>query len=201
MKITQIIALLIIMLWAPQFTKAQSFSLSEEADIDLRVNSFLNTIEQRDYTKLLDFIYPPIFDHTSKESMFQFFSLLQQAGIELKFNELKVKDKTSIERLDGIHYGLIAYSFEMEVPLINDNLKAFAPMLLPQLQENFGKENVIYNQSEGFIRINSENYLLGVDNPAYDEWLFILYDKSFASDIKKIIPESVNNKAEKLSAR
>lgn len=106
-----------------------------------------------------------------------------------------------MEKVDGIHYGLIAYAFEMEVPLENDDLKAFAPMLLPQLKQNFGKENVLYNQSEGFIRINSENYLLGVDNPAYEKWLFILYDKSFASDIKKIIPASVNAKAERLIAR
>lgn len=201
MKITQIVTLLTIMLWAPQISEAQSFSASEEAAIDLRVNRFLNTIEQRDYTKLLDFIYPPIFEHTSKESMFQFFNLLEQAGIALKFNNLEVKEKTSMEKVDGIHYGLIAYAFEMEVPLDNDDLKAFAPMLLPQLKQNFGKENVLYNQSEGFIRINSDNYLLGVDNPAYEEWLFILYDKSFASDIKKIIPASVNARAEKLIAR
>lgn len=201
MKIKYLVTLLIFLICAHQNGKAQSFSAAEEAAIDQRVNSFLKTIEKRDYTKLLDFIYPPIFEHTSKESMFQFFSLLQQAGIELQFNKLQVKNKTSIDRLDGVHYGLISYAFEMEVPLVNEEVKAFAPMLIPQLKQNFGKENVIYNQSEGFIRINSENFLIGVDNPAYKEWLFILYDASFASSIKKIIPESVNVKAEQLKSR
>mgnify|MGYP005843178745 CR=1 FL=1 len=201
MKIKYLVTLLIFLFCAHQNGKAQSFSAAEEAAIELRVNSFLKTIEKRDYTKLLDFIYPPIFEHTSKESMFQFFSLLQQAGIELQFNDLQVKSKTSLERLDGIHYGLIAYAFEMEVPLVNEEVKAFAPMLLPQLRQNFGDKNVIYNQSEGFIRINSENYLIGVDNPDYKKWLFILYDQSFASAIKEILPESVHVKAEQLKSR
>lgn len=98
MKIRAVITLITLMLWSFQMTKAQSFSPQEESAIDMRVNRFLNTIEQRDYTSLLDFIYPPIFEHTSKESMFQFFNLLEKAGIALKFNNLEVKEKLQWKR-------------------------------------------------------------------------------------------------------
>ena len=175
--------------------KAQSLSAKDGAAIDGKVSQFLQLIEQKNYTKVLDFMYPPIFEHTSKKDMFQIFNMLEQSGIELKFKNMEVLDKKALETVNTTKYALIKYNLEMELPLDTDDLKGIAPLLVPVLQGNFGKENVVYNKAQSYINIKGEKFLMGINDPAYKDWLFLIYDSSFKSAIEKTIPAKVNQQA------
>jgi hypothetical protein len=83
----------------------------------------------------------------------------------------------------------------MELPLNTDELKGYAAFMVPMLQGNFGKENVEYNKTDSYIKVKGERYLLGVEDPAYKEWLFLIYDKSFRSELEKTLPADVNKQA------
>ena len=48
---------------------AQSLNSKDNAAIDAKVDQFLKLMEKKDYTKVLDFMYPPIFEHTSKKDI------------------------------------------------------------------------------------------------------------------------------------
>ena len=173
----------------------QALSASDNSAIDKRVESFLELIEAKSYTKLLDFMYPRIFEHTSKKSMFQVFDLLEQAGIELKFNNLEVLNKKALPSENNIKYALIKYRMDMELPLTTDDLKGMAPLMVPMLTSNFGKGNVEYNKAENYIKVKGEKFLLGIDDPEYNEWLFLIYDDSFKTAIARTIPPKVNQAA------
>ena len=175
--------------------KAQGLSAKDGAAIDGKVSQFLQLIEQKNYTKVLDFMYPPIFEHTSKKDMFQVFNLLEQSGIELKFKNMEVLDKKALETVSNTKYALIKYNLEMELPLDTDDLKGIAPLLVPVLQSNFGKENVVYNKAESYINVKGEKFLMGINDPAYKDWMFLIYDSSFKSAIEKTIPAKVNQQA------
>ncbi|WP_420385120.1 hypothetical protein [Roseivirga sp.] len=175
--------------------RAQGLSSKDDAAIDNKVEQFLKLIEQKNYTKVLDFMYPPIFEHTSRKDMFQVFNMLEQSGIELKFKNMEVLSKQSLKSVNDTKYALIKYNLEMELPLNTDDLKGIAPLLVPVLQGNFGKENVVYNKAENYINVKGQKFLMGVMDPDYSDWLFLIYDSSFKSAIEKTIPAAVNQQA------
>lgn len=179
--------------------QAQELSKKDSDAIDTKVDSFLTLIEAKDYTTLLDFMYPPIFEHTSKSSMFQIFGMLEQAGIELKFENLEVLSKTALPSENDVDYALIKYNIDMELPLNTEDLKGIAGLLVPMLQSNFGKENVEHNRAESYINVKGQKFLLGVNNPEYKDWMFLIYDSSFKSALEKTLPARVNQLAKSLS--
>ena len=115
--------------------------------------------------------------------------------IELKFKNMEVLDKKALPTVKESKYALIKYNLEMELPLTTDDLRGIAPLLVPALQSNFGKENVVYNKSQNYINVKGQKFLMGIHDPKYNKWLFLIYDDSFKSAIEKTIPAEVNKKA------
>jgi len=171
---------------------AQTLSSKDQKAIDAKVKVFLGYMEAKDYTKTLDLIYPKFFEHSPKKDLFQIFDLLEKSGIELKFNDLKVLETKALPTEADIDYALIKYVLNLELPLSTDELKGYAAFMVPMLQGNFGKENVDYNREESYIKVTGEKYLLGINDPDYTDWMFLIYDDSFKSEIAKTIPAKVN---------
>lgn len=186
------IVLSIILTFGVLGVNAQELSSADNKAIDQRTSNFLDLIKTKKYTQVLDYIYPELFEHTSKKSMFQVFNLLEMAGIELQFNSFEVVNKKPIPAEGDIKYALIKYKMDMTLPLNTDDLKGIAALLVPSIQSSFGKENVEYNRAESYINVKGEKFLLGVSDPKHKEWMFIIYDDSFKSAIDKTIPAKVN---------
>jgi hypothetical protein len=177
-------------------TQAQDLSQQDNKKIDEKVDSFLGMIGQKNYTGVLDLMYPKFFEHQSKAQIFQVFQLMQQAGIDIKFNDFEVLNKELIPSDDAIKYALIEYRMDLELPLATEDLKGMAPMLVPMIESSFGKSNVEYNQEKSFVRVNAERFLMGVDDKNYDKgWMFLIYDTSFKSALDKTLPAEVNKVA------
>lgn len=171
---------------------AQKLNNKESKAIDGKVTTFLGLMESKSYTKVLDLIYPEFFKHSPKKDLFQMFQLLEMSGIELKFNDLEILSKESLGSDNDIDYALIKYSLNMELPLTTDDLKGIAGFIVPRLESNFGKENVEYNKEKSYIKVQGEKFLVGVKDPEYKDWLFLIYDKSFRSELEKTLPAKVN---------
>ncbi|MBO3699533.1 hypothetical protein [Roseivirga sp. E12] len=185
------ILLSIVLILGVASLSAQELSTKDVQAIDQRTGNFLDLIKTKKYTQVLDYIYPELFEHTSKKSMFQIFDLLEKAGIELKFNSFDVVSKKPIAAEGDIKYAMIKYKMDMTLPLDTDDLKGIAALLVPSIQSSFGKENVEYNRAESYINVKGEKFLLGVSDPKYGEWMFIIYDDSFKSAIDKTLPPKV----------
>ncbi len=191
----KIILSLFIVLFVQQLS-AQDMSASDQKMIDQKVNSFLGMISDKNYTGLLDYMYPKIFEHSSRSQMFQVFELLEKAGIELQFNNMEVLERSALSSESEIDYAMIKYNLDMVLPLNTEDLKGIAALLVPTLESNFGKENVTYNRAESYIEVKGQKYLMGVKDPEYNsDWLFLIYDASFKSAIDKTIPAAVNKQA------
>lgn len=195
MKRMKSIMMMLVCLLATNAMSAQTLNSKDQKAIDAKVKTFLGFMESKDYTKTLDLIYPKFFEHSPKNDLFQVFDLLEKSGIELKFNDLEVIDTQAMGTEAKVDYALIKYRLNMELPLTTDELKGYAAFMVPMLQGNFGKENVDYNRKESYIKVTGERFLMGVNDPAHKDWLFLLFDKSFKTELAKTLPASVNNKA------
>lgn len=176
--------------------QAQGLSATDNQLINDKVEAFLGMMGQKNYTGVLDLMYPKFFEHQSKAQIFQVFQLMQQAGIDLKFNEFEVLDKELIASNDANKYALVKYRMDLQLPLNTEDLKGLAPMMVPMIEQTFGKENVEYNQADSFIRVNAERYLMGIEDKNYgQDWMFLIYDVSFRSALEKTLPAEVNKVA------
>lgn len=174
---------------------AQKISSTDDQAIEDRTTGFLDLLKARSYTKVVDYIYPPLFEHTSKKSMFQIFDLLEQAGIELEFNNLEILDKKLLQSDNDVKYVLIKYNMDMTLPLSTDDLKGIAALLVPMIESSFGKENVEYNRAESYVNVKGEKFLIGIEDSKFSDWMFIIYDDSFKNEIKKTLPAKVIQEA------
>jgi len=174
---------------------AQTLSSADDQAIDRRTESFLELIKKSKYSSVTDYIYPPLFEHTSKKNMFQVFNMLETAGIKLNFNDLDIKSKKLLPSDDGIKYVFIKYNMDMTLPLDTDDLKGIAALLVPMVESSFGKENVDYNRAESYVNVKGEKFLLAIEDPKYKNWSFIIYDDSFKGAIDKTLPTKVNQAA------
>lgn len=180
----------------------QQLSQQDQQAIDGRVKSFLGLISQRNYTSLVDYMYPKVFEHTNKDQMFRMFAMLEQAGITLEFKNMEVLERTAIPAENDIDYAMIKYNLDMTLPLTTDDLKGIAPLIVPNLESSFGKGNVIYNKAESYIQVKGQKYLMGVKDADYgNEWLFLIYDSSFKSAIAKTVPAKVNQQAAAIAGK
>lgn len=171
---------------------AQKLSSKDQKAINTRMGSFLELMEAKNYTGTLDFIYPKFFEHSPKQAMFQTFAMLEKSGIELKFNDLEILEIIALPREGGIDYALVKYRLNMELPLSTDELKAYAALMVPILQNEFGSDNVEYNQKENYIKVTGEKFLMAVKDPNYNDWMFLIYDESFKEALAKTIPAKIN---------
>lgn len=187
--------LMLVLLCTSLTAIAQEITEKDQANIENRVDAFLQKISDKNYTAVADFMYPKIFEHTSKQQMFQVFQILEQAGIELKFNNFEVLETKALPTEDKVRYALIGYKMDMELPLNTDDLRGMAGFMVPTLESNFGEGNVEYNQKESYIKVKGEKFLIGVEDPQYDDWLFLIYDRSFKMALDKTLPASVNKAA------
>ena len=80
----------------------------------------------------------------------------------------------------------------MELPLSTDELKAYAALMVPILQNEFGSDNVEYNQKENYIKVTGEKFLMAVKDPNYNDWMFLIYDESFKEALANTIPAKIN---------
>lgn len=175
---------------------AQKISKEDDQAIEDRTTGFLELIKKRSYTQVVDYIYPPLFEHTSKKSMFQIFDMLEKAGIELEFNDLEILEKKPLPSENDVKYVLIKYTMDMTLPLNTDDLKGIAALLVPMVESSFGKENVDYNRAESYVNVKGEKFLVAIEDSSYNDWMFIIYDDSFKSAIQKTLPVKVRQAAD-----
>ena len=80
----------------------------------------------------------------------------------------------------------------MELPLNTDELKGYVPLMVLILQNEFGPDNVEYNQKENYIKVTGEKFLIAVKDPDYTDWMLLIYDESFKAALAKTIPAKIN---------
>ena len=186
------IAWVLVCLAATCSLSAQKLSSKDQKAINARMGRFLKLMEDKNHTATLDFIYPKFFEHSPRQQMFQAFAMLEKSGIELKFNDLKILETIALPGEGGIDYALVKYRLNMELPLSTDELKGYAPLMVPILQNEFGPGNVEYNHKDNYIKVTGEKFLMAVKDPDYNEWMFLFYDESFKAALAKTVPEKIN---------
>ena len=171
--------------------------VNHEADVKKKLDLYMGKMMAGDYEAALDMAYPKLFEIVPKETMLGVFKqAFGDENMKITFSDheiLKIYD--NYIEVDNKVHTLVDYNLSMNMKLKGEMADA-AGFMIPSFEEQFGKENVIYNEEESSFLIKMKNQMIAVKDAG--EWYFLENKKEQAFILEKIFGKET---LEKLGAK
>ncbi|MFP4846576.1 hypothetical protein [Winogradskyella sp. PE311] len=197
-KISRFIALVLIL--AGFSVSAQAYSKSIEADF----TKYLEAIQNKDFDTSLDYLVEKVFDIVPRETMVEVMDRTFNAeGIEFYFGDFVIKEIGEPQVIDSTSYIILKYASDMSIKIESneskkevseDEERMMRIMTSAALEQQFGKENVKYNDSTTFFDITALKEAVAVKINNKKQWKFLVVEKSNPFLLKAILPDPILEK-------
>lgn len=181
------IAILFLLSFAITSGFAQK-QLQEHFEKDLI--SYTTAFNNKDWNRLTEMMYPPLFKLMSKENMLQVLGQMDKLGISMSTDFKSIDSMSDIVEYKNEKYCKIAYFGIINVTLSGPMAQG-SSLLQIQFEQEFGKENVNYQKNTNSFTIDAHRSMLAVANKKSDNWKYIDIDSPQAKGLKKLIPAKV----------
>ncbi|TDL99455.1 MAG: hypothetical protein C4K58_06020 [Flavobacteriaceae bacterium] len=163
----------------------------EKQDIKNHLSRSFMYMKDKDFDALMEYSYPKIFDHVTKEQMI---GVLEETynNPELEIDVLyqdKINSIGQIRQIEDYYYSLINYEYQLLVS--NDfSSKKIQKRFHALLNETYGSENVTFNPSTNKYTVNivRNGYACSKNKSS---WSFIEIDMEKIEFYKLILPEEL----------
>ena len=177
-----------------------AFAQTDRDEIRKNVEVFFKATQQSDYEKLLDYIYPKVFETYPKEELLKNMKKMQtDSTFSFSIENSKIENISDLMEVDGIKYALITYSYKMYLTIAMDKndteeeKELFNKMMLGMYKNMYGEDNVQYDKKSGRFIIISTHEMFAIKDPKYKGWKFLEKIPEEES-LKRFIPEEVLEK-------
>ncbi len=168
-----------------------------------RFQAFFDATAERDSRKMVEYIYPKLFELVPKETLIQSMDKANEnSEMNIVIRDSKIGEISSEITIDEIKYAIIPYSFllvmeEKEKKISEEedeknNMDAL-DFVKQIFQGRHGEENVFYDKKAGRLEVNIITKAIAVKENATSEWTFIEYKPK--GPILEIIPKEILEKA------
>lgn len=176
-------------------------------EIATTFRAFFEATEAKDAKKLMEYIYPKLFEFVPKEVLLQAMEkAFQDNEIIMSIQNSKVSHISNEITIDQIKYAIISYSFVMGMETnerkkdnpddeASDNDFSALKMTSEILAEQYGKKNVFYNKEEEKIKVNVVTKAIAIKENDATGWTFIEYKPSQVTVLEQMIPKEIIEKA------
>ena len=83
--------------------------------IQNRLNEYFQATEAKDWSKVVDMVYPKLFTQVKKEDMVQMFADMEGNGMEFSMKDFTVNDISEPVTHEGESFALVDYSAGMNI--------------------------------------------------------------------------------------
>ena len=153
-----------------------------QKDVEKLLAEYKAAMQQREWLKSLDYIYPALFDVVPREMMEE--TLVQSFNspeLEISFEEMELLEVSEVYKEDGLNYSFADYSLVMSMKLAgeksDEEIQQFADLMAAQL----GEENI--NVKDKVIFITQNNSMAVIKNDDQEK----LYLLELNPQLKEII--------------
>ncbi len=184
------LSLFIIILLLTGCTANQELKELFRADISNLLSAYNNS----EWEKAADMLYPKFFLAVRRSQVIETWKHLDSAGMTRRF-KLKDIDKISeILSAGNEDFCRAYYSVEIEItlnPLQYGNLEHF----IEDFNEDYGKENVLYNEAEHQFIINAQQSVIAVSLKGSGVWKYLELNNEHAFDtVAQVVPKEIMEK-------
>lgn len=181
-----------------------TFAQTDNADIQKTFEDYFKAVEQSNYPKVVDYLYPKLFDIAPKEAMLQAMEeMTTDTNVTIKLHSAVVKKISKTFVLDKIKYAVVKHSFKMTMLFKNNNSDAnikedgsldVADFTFKLLKGKYGEENVALDKEKSIIEVFSNSEMYAINDPAYPGWKFLEKKEEMQSLLEQLLPKKVLKK-------
>lgn len=169
--------------------------------IEKSFTEYLNAIANKEFEKSLDYVVPEFFDIYPKGQMI---SVMEQTfnnpAIKFEIKDPKILKINDSKKIENKYYSLLSYSHQMNMK-VNDGAdqseeekKAQNNLVATSLKEEFGADNVKYNDKTGFFEIQIEKQVYTISKNGQTDWKFLVIEKNQKAVLEKLLPKELLDK-------
>lgn len=163
--------------------------IQETLDIYFQAN--LN----KDYDKILDMIYPRLFEIVSKEEMLGLFKQMESEGIDYS---IKGAETTSISNRvvhNGEQYALVKYVLDIGIRFTGEEYNApqVRSMMLGTFKAQYGQDRVQLDESTNTFWIKADNEMYAIAPAGGKEWKFLEKKPGMEAFVGDFVPKEVSD--------
>lgn len=158
------------------------------------ISNLLSAYNNSEWEKAADMLYPKFFLAVRRSQVIETWKHLDSAGMTRRF-KLKDIDKVSeILTAGNEEFCRVFYSVEIEItlnPLQYENIEHF----IEDFDEDYGKENVTYDESGHKFTINARQSVIAVTVKDSGTWKYMELNNEHAFDIvAQAVPKEIMKK-------
>ncbi|MCO6480050.1 MAG: hypothetical protein J5I94_25655 [Phaeodactylibacter sp.] len=187
--------LLILLISTAFTTLAQS---SDTTAIQQRLDEYFRATEAKDWKKVVDMVYPKLFNLVEKEEMVQLFADMEGNGMAFQMKDFKVHGISEPVAHEGERYALVNYSAAMNIRFTSAAYRD--TNMVENIRANFaatyGEENVHYNKEDNSFDIQAHKAMFAIAPEGSEEWAFMENNPGQEGLLGALIPEAVREKLE-----
>jgi hypothetical protein len=160
-----------------------------------RLDEYLLANKQKNFEKLMEFIYPELFQIVPKEQMIQVFeSVFDNPQMTISMDSLSVCGISKGFNYKVAEYRKVDYYIGMsfrfkDTAFVKDENKI--AMIKEQVKTQMGAEHVKYIPEENRMTIDAKKIMFAIKDNAQSQWMFLGYEPKQVELMKKLIPSEV----------
>ncbi len=166
---------------------------TDSLQIVKRVKEYTILVENKKYDQVLEYISPKLFEVVKKETMLDFFEkTMNTQEFEITFDSFDIKSVSKPFQFDEDIYSNVETKSTITMKILNEELKENIGLFVAVMAEQFGDENVRYNEEAESVTMKKDSNMLAIQYQGNKIWYFITIDnKDQQALAQMIIPEQV----------
>lgn len=173
----------------PLFSLAQSES---ETAIQKRLQAYYEANQQKDWEAVVDMLYPPLLELSSREDMVQMFSDMEGNGMVVNMNSFDTQNISPPFEQEGERYAKVDYLSEISIQFTSKAFRdsAIVERLRNNFNQEYGADMVQHDAETNTFTVQADKSMLAIKQGSERPWTFIELDDQNPT-IGKLIPEAV----------
>ncbi len=171
-----------------------AFAQTDVEDIKQTVMAYMEIVENKDYQKTMDYLYPKLFDLVPRSIMEEALKKQEEeTEIQVDLKNSAIQKVSKVLVVEGVKYALVDYSFLMIMTVPEQDKEGLETMKM-LFESNYGKGNVRLDVEKRAFSIDMVSAAYVINNPAYDGWKFLERKKELFPLLEKMLPKKVLKK-------
>ncbi len=165
---------------------------TDSLQIVKRVKEYTTLVENKKFDQMLEYISPKLFEVVKKETMLIFFEKTMNAQeFEITFDSFDIKSISKPFQFNEDVYSNVETKSTITMKILNEELKENVGLFVVMMAEQFGDENVDYNEETESVTMKKDSNMLAIQYQGDKTWYFITVDQDQQTLAQMIIPEQV----------
>ena len=167
--------LAVIFLFGCGDAKKKTEPSSPDTSLEKRLTEYMQLTQDMDLEKLMDYIYPKLFEIAPKEQMIEAMKEgFKNDELKISLDSLKVDKFYPVFESGKGQYAKVTYSMVMVMEFLDkEELAEKMETIMEGAGEKYGRENLHFDEKTGSLRIKENNALVAAKDKYAKEWSFV----------------------------